>query len=193
MTIGRQPGSEVLGFLTVLEHDALGLVGGLLLLNAAGRPLEFHCTAPVRANRAQQILFGPTLASYLYGEQIGTTLLSAAAAEPLVVYTDVERALAVRDFISLPVALVLAAGAAGSRPDGEPTSTPWRVDAARAPHDHLAQFTLGSNQLAVATGRQPDQETICSQLDHLADFDLLEPFDRIREAVAEAHQGARAA
>ena len=74
-----------LGFLTVVEQDPLGLVGGYLLLNGAGRPLEFHCTAPVKPNRAQQILFGPTLAPYLYGEQIGQTLIAKGAIAPMLV------------------------------------------------------------------------------------------------------------
>ncbi len=97
-----------LGFLTVLEHEQHGLVGGYLILNAAGRPLEFHCTAPVKPSRAQQILFGRTLQPYLYGEQIGQTLLAKGSLEPLVVCTNVELALSVRPFVDLPVALVLS-------------------------------------------------------------------------------------
>src|SRR4051812_23172961 len=54
-----------LGFLTVVEDEQQGLVGGYLLLNPLGRPVEFHCTAPVKPNRAQQILYGPTLRPYL--------------------------------------------------------------------------------------------------------------------------------
>ena len=50
-----------LGFLTVVEHPQHGLFGGYLLLNHGGRPLEFHCTAPIKPNRAQEILYGPTL------------------------------------------------------------------------------------------------------------------------------------
>ena len=45
-----------LGFLTVVEHPQYGLFGGYLVLNLAGRPLEFHCTAPIKPNRAQEIL-----------------------------------------------------------------------------------------------------------------------------------------
>ena len=71
-----------LGFLTVVEHAELGLLGGYLLLNAAGRPLEFHCTAPVKPNRAQEILYGPTLKPFLYGEQIGQTLLTRSKLTP---------------------------------------------------------------------------------------------------------------
>src|SRR5437763_16597995 len=96
----------VLGFLTVVEHAPHGLFGGYLLLTPAGRPLEFHCTAPVRTSRAQQILYGPTLAPYLYGEQIGQALVQKARAAAGIVFTDVAAALSVRDFIDVPAVLV---------------------------------------------------------------------------------------
>ncbi len=78
-----------LGFLTVIEHPQHGLMGGYLVLNGAGRPLEFHCTAPVKPNRAQQILYGPTLEPFLYGEQIGQALVAKSQLEPLLICTDV--------------------------------------------------------------------------------------------------------
>ena len=53
MTVAEATNVGALGFLTVLEHEHLGLVGGYLILNTAGRPLEFHCTAPVKPNRAR--------------------------------------------------------------------------------------------------------------------------------------------
>lgn len=198
MTHGRQTSSEVWGFLTVLEHESLGLVGGYLLLNPAGRPLEFHCTTPVRPNRAQRILFGPTLAPYLYGEQIGATLLAAGSHEPLVVYTDVERALAVREFIAPPVALVLnrpdeadTAEVADARSSDVSLAAAWRRDPPQQPSGHLVQFTLGQNRLAAA--RAADRDAIVGYQERLATFDLAEPFGRIREAIDEAHRGKRVA
>src|SRR5438067_12582257 len=89
--------ADCLGFLTVVENAELGLLGGYLLLNAAGRPLEFHCTAPVKPNRTQEILYGPTLKPYLYGEQIGRTLLEKSKLKPIIVCTDSEPVLAVRE------------------------------------------------------------------------------------------------
>jgi hypothetical protein len=89
-----------LGFLTVVEHPDYGLFGGYLILNTAGRPLEFHCTAPIKPNRAQQILYGPTLESFLYGEQIGQTLIGNGSKPPLVVCTDREPALAAREYVA---------------------------------------------------------------------------------------------
>lgn len=193
MTTSDPSSPGVLGFLSVLEHDQLGLVGGYLILNATGRPLEFHCTAPIKPNRAQQILFGPTLDDYLYGEQIGQTLLSKATVEPVAVYTDIERALAVRPFAAVPVALVLKGGEAPVQSDaGSLGSTQWRIDPPHAGVPHLSRFELGSNRLAVSPQHDADRETIAARLGHLAGFDLSEPFERIREAVEEAHKGSRA-
>ena len=70
MAAAHVPSSRLMGFLTVVEHPEFGLFGGYLLLNWAGRPLEFHCTAPLKPNRAQEILYGPTLEPFLYGEQM---------------------------------------------------------------------------------------------------------------------------
>jgi hypothetical protein len=161
-----------LGFLTVAENADLGCVGGYLLLNSAGRPLEFHCTAPVTANRTQQILYGPTLKSYLYGEVIGQALLAKSKLQPIVVCTDSEALLAAREFASTPLVLVL---------DGtEPRSD--------------IGFELGKNSVATAPRFAADREAILTAWPSAMDnLDLLEPFARIREALEEAQQAGRRA
>jgi len=57
-----EPGGDgaVFGFLTAVDSPLHGLFGGYLVVDSLGRPLEFHCTAPVKVSRAQQILYGPT-------------------------------------------------------------------------------------------------------------------------------------
>jgi hypothetical protein len=161
-----------LGFLSVVEHQELGLLGGYLLLNAAGRPLEFHCTAPVKPSRAQEILYGPTLKPFLYGEQIGQTLLAKSKLTPILVCTDSEPVLAAREHTDIPIALVGATL-------GLPRSAAMR---------------LGQTNLLLPAAYASDEHTIRdnwpAQADHL---DLLEPFARIREALDEAQQSARAA
>src|SRR5438105_4932578 len=130
--------SPCLGFLTVIENADLGLIGGYLLLNAAGRPLEFHCTAPVKANRTQEILYGPTLKPYLYGEQIGQTLLAKSKLTPVVVCTDSEPVLSVREFSEVPVILLLTAKAPQSFSLGmnEATTAPRFAGDERAINDN---------------------------------------------------------
>jgi hypothetical protein len=176
MTAPSKPSAPCLGFLTVLENAEIGFLGGYLLLNAAGRPLEFHCTAPLRPNRTQEILYGPTLRPFFFGEQIGQTLLKKSKLTPLVICTDSEPALAVREFTEIPVVRVFGA------PVGSPGSAAG------------SQFQLATNQVAAAAGCSSDEQLIRSawppQADHL---NLLEPFDRIREALDEAQRSARQA
>src|SRR5262245_61408636 len=161
MTSPTPKSTPCLGFLTVVENAELGLLGGYLLLNAAGRPLEFHCTAPVKPNRAQEILYGPTLKPFLYGEQIGQTLLAKSKLTPMVACTDSEAVLAVREFARFPVV--------------------WVLDGA-ADQSLTAPFQIAKSQVAAAPHYAGDEQAIRAawpaQADHL---DLFEPFTRIRE------------
>ena len=160
-----------LGFLSVVENDQLGLLGGYLLLNAAGRPLEFHCTAPVKASRTQEILYGPTLRPFIVGEQIGQTLLVKSKLAPLAVCTDTHDMRAAREFTQLPFVLVM--------------------------NDEPAQpgvFELGRNRVLTAPGHSSDEHAIRAAWPAPAHhLDLAEPFARIREALDEAQKTARQA
>lgn len=97
---------SIFAFLSVLDVGEPGFIGGLLLLNRSGRPMEFHCTTPVRANRAQQILYGPTLRPYLFAEQIGTALLGKMKSKPDILFTDRVAIFELRDTLRKPVVLV---------------------------------------------------------------------------------------
>lgn len=167
-----------LGFLTVVSQAELGLLGGYLILNAAGRPLEFHCTAPVKASRTQQILYGPTLEPYLYGEQIGQTLLARSQLAPLVVCTDLAAVLAAREHVDFPMVQVLA------------DDSSYQADGGSA----MTPFALAASRVVAAAGFATDSERIRAawpaQADHL---DLGEPFVRIREALEEAQKSTRQA
>lgn len=196
MDAGEGITAPSLGFLSVFDSPGAGLIGGYLLLNLAGRPLEFHCTAPVKPSRSQEILYGPTLRPYLYGEQIGCALLSKPKVQPTGVLTDCSAALAVREFVSLPVAWLqempeadAANDAAGAAPSA---GAAWRVDGphatANGPHD----FVLGRYRFSVPTSYPGDSQTLRDRLAPLAErFDFREPFERIRAAIEEAQRGGR--
>ena len=185
---------SLVGFLTVVEHAQHGLFGGYLILNFAGRPIEFHCTAPVKANRAQQILYGPTLDSFLYGEQIGATLISHAKSSPLAICTDREPVLALGELIDLPVAMVLPRDdSSGSGPTSVPIGgqTVLRLDPAHQQGPRLLTFELGRNRLALAHSNESARRELNERLSGVAEsLDLWEPFTRIREAIEEAQQAA---
>ena len=59
-----------LGFLTFLQEPS-GWLGGYLVTNGWGRPLEFRLTTAVQPNRVQAALYGTTLTEYLLADLIG--------------------------------------------------------------------------------------------------------------------------
>ena len=154
------------GFLTAVESGSHGVFGGYLLVDALGRPVEFHCTAPVKVSRAQQILYGPTLTGHLHGRQIGGALLEEAGSTPVVVLTDSEAMLHVRPHTSLPVVLVRRCGDEASGDGG------------------------GALVVGHALVTPPaDAGGVVSHLEALAAaVDLCEPFERIRAAIDEAQR-----
>jgi len=185
----RDKSGAALGFLTVHECATRGLFGGYLVLNAAGRPIQFHCTAPVKPNRAQEILYGATLAPYLYGEQIGHTLVSQAKDNPTLLCTDCEEMFSLAPHVKQPV--VLIEKAQQERTTAQAEGKQLRVDAAHAPAAPSAMFTAGAHRVALAAEYSGDQSRVTEQLTKLPpNFDLAEPFERIRQAIAEAG-GAR--
>jgi hypothetical protein len=198
MAASGTPFSATFGFLTVVDDPEQGLFGGYLALNAAGRPIEFHCTAPVKANRAQEILYGPTLAPYVEGELIGGALLGRAKSPPLAVFADRIPLLAVRRMVDAPVVLSLPPENGAANPPRQGDKGVIRnerdlTDKHAASSVKLREFRLGGNRLAVPAAQEDDLprlEAACSAA--LAEFDLWEPFSRIREALQEARSAAAA-
>jgi hypothetical protein len=153
-----------LGFLSVVQEPG-GFVGGYLVTNGWGRPLEFRLSSAVQPNKVQQILYGDTLAAYVCGEVIGKTLLDKTATPAQLVITDTPLALDLRLRLDVPVAL-------------------W----------HGSETAVPGTGLLIQPGlschaRFPDDLPILrSHLEKLGPLDLGEPFVRVREALSEARK-----
>ena len=88
-------------------------------MNAAGRPLEFHCTAPVRPNRAQEILYGVSLEGFLCGEQIAPALVARTKAELTLVLTNLPAMAPACELIDAPLGLVFQHAKNANEQDGD--------------------------------------------------------------------------
>lgn len=144
---GRPP---QFGYLDVSISDQGDYTGGLLVVTAEGRPIEFHCTEPVRPNRVQSVLYGATLRQFVTGELVGAALVRrAASAIDLLLVSDADAAIA-GERLGKPTAVV----------------TP---EAATPPAEIADRLSEAFASLA-------------------ASIDLTEPFERVREAIREAHR-----
>jgi len=203
MTSRSGPQDPTFGFLTVVEQPRQGLLGGYLLLGETGRPLEFHCTAPIKPSRAQEILYGPTLRPFLYGEQIGVALASHANIQPALIITDVANALELDAHVAAPVVFVqteepAVEASTAAAPDNDVSSfnaTPSvdrRIDSAHAKVSHAHWLTIGTHRVALAADHANQTADLQRRLSALAArIDLTEPFERIRQAIDEAQRGNR--
>ncbi len=160
-----------LGFLTIV-HDANGVLGGYLVTNSWGRPLEFRLSTAVQPNRVQQILYGPTLNEYLHGELIGKTLVEKTSVLPRLLVSDSLPSLGLRQKLGIPMLAL--------RPGG--------LDLNSA--ELLAYSHPRSSAPLVYSAKQPEDRDLLNTLLEAIDpaVDLAEPFSRIREAVAEARK-----
>jgi len=160
------PTTQAVGFLTIVQENN-GYLGGYLVTNPWGRPLEFRLSTAVQPNRIQQILYGPTLQSYLCAELIGKTLVEKTAVATQCIFTDCEAALGLRFHIAAPIVWLQIDGSGQTAQPVE--DRPW---------------PLRSHQ------RFPDDVgRVRELLDSLdSGLDLAEPFLRIREAMSEARK-----
>lgn len=159
-----------LGFLTAIEVPENGFVGGLLVTNHCGRPLEFQCTVPVRPNSTQAILYGPTLAPFILGELIGGTLVEKAGVKPQLILTDRVQILELRNHVEQPVGLV------------EPQAQAEDAHEADAPQS----IRLGRQIVRFHPSHAEDHLAVSRESRHIpTDADLQEPFERVREALQE--------
>ena len=207
--------AENIGFLTVIDQCP-GLTGGYLVLNRAGRPLEFHCTMPIIPDRLQQILYGDTLQPFLYGERIAQTLLHRPKLPVLSIFTDIATVLPVQTLVSTPVTYVFGGETnleinAPSTPEISTELSEslkgFGIDNARfqthsscsdevPPIPSVSGFDtriwqgvrIGNRLIAVP---EEKGKTLIEEIKEMArTIDLLEPFIRIRLALAEAKNAA---
>lgn len=171
MTIHQTPNAATtFGFLSAVHSAEYGYFGGYLLVSPLGRPVEFHCTAPIQPSRAQEILYGPTLQPYLLGEQIASTLLSKAHTRPQIILTDQATVLCQRQKLSFPLVLV-------RRVAGDTNASSQNL------------LLVFGHSIELAPGFESDRDAALALLTTLAaHVELTEPFERIQEAIREAQR-----
>lgn len=157
-----------LGFLTALEVPEQGYVGGLLITNRHGRPLEFQCTAPLKPNRTQEILYGSTLGPYVIGEVIARTLIEKVGVKPHLILTERPEILELRNHVSMPVGCL----------EADQSVTP-------SPSDDTG-YRIGRQWFRVHSAHTVDRADLETQTTQVPkDADMREPFERVREALME--------
>lgn len=184
MTANGKQDQLRIGFLTAVQLPERGYVAGLLVTNRFGRPLEFQCTTPVKPNRTQELLYGPTLVPFILGELISRTLVEKVGVKPHLIITDLSDILELRNHVSIPVLCMADKATTPARlTDGSDDARPTGRKGKTAAE---GEFTLGRQRFRIHEAHPGDREVIAKNASMMADeADLREPIDRVREALNE--------
>lgn len=165
------------GFLVVRADDDGTWVGGLMVTDPSGLPVDFRYTDPVTPTRLQRALYGDVLDRYLRTEVVLRTLLDALDAPPSLLLID-DPVLLDEPSDACPTALVAPTrsepiGPAGARREERPGH--FLLQASRDAHPLRVGLPEGS----------PHAETVAAALVALSSrMDVLEPSARVRDALA---------
>jgi hypothetical protein len=160
----------------MIVHEPNGYLGGYLVTNPWGRPLEFRLSTAVQPNRVQQMLYGGTLEPYICADLIGKTLVEKTSAPAGLILTDCAAALDLRLRLEAPVVWLA--------PPDDPA-------AARMAEAGLCVRPAGNGRGAVLCHAHfpADVTAVREVLDRVDGMvDPAEPFARIREAMGEARK-----
>jgi len=77
----KKPGDLKLAYLKITCPMPNVYLGGLMITDGRGLPVEFRYTEPIQPTRIQQVLYGQVLSSYIKREVILETLLKSVTAK----------------------------------------------------------------------------------------------------------------
>ncbi|MEB3206213.1 MAG: hypothetical protein VKK59_02545, partial [Vampirovibrionales bacterium] len=82
-TVGRSLANDIkLAYLRIASPRANLYIGGLMVVDSRGLPLEFRYSEPIQPTKLQQILYGAALTPYLKRDVILDTLLKQLETRP---------------------------------------------------------------------------------------------------------------
>ncbi len=159
-----------LGFIDVCVFNDGSIRGGMLITDMDTRPYEFRVTSPVKPTQLQQVLYGPSLKEYVYGELICAPLVKAAKEKLSLVLTKDPNLLVIRPLISTPVLYVYRDQRSIKSGDGK--------------DDSIKPVIISTHRNF--TGEEAWAQTVLMPI--MQRHDLLEPFERVRVALNEVHK-----
>jgi len=180
--------------MSVADLGDSGYSGGLLVLDALGRPIEFHCSVPIVPDRAQRILYGRTLESFIYCDQIAVSLLEKCQLDIGLWIFNQADLLELHDLKRLDCVSVLQDQEESTTRKVTDTAASSKFDSraldadgdGRIPSYETIEFM--SRKFRVPSNSSFASDTWKEKLEHFRPIDFLdEPFERIAEAISEAY------
>jgi hypothetical protein len=154
---------------TSVFDDGAVIRGAALVTDSETRPLEFRCTSSIKPTSLQRVLYGNTLDEYVLVELISVPVMKVAKEKPNLILVRNALFLQARPLLQYPVVLISRDSKTALAPDTSDALKPIVISSHR---DFSAEASTARQMLATLMQKR----------------DLLEPFERVRIALAEAHK-----
>lgn len=162
-----------LGFLGIeLFDNGTAIRGGILITDIDTKPYEFRITSPVRASFFQRALYGSTLEDYIHIELISVPLIKELREDVDLIIISSPSLLRIRPKISIPVALI--------------TSETNLINENSDQENGCNGKLMTINTHDEFPSENPIAQSILLPI--MQKRDLLEPFERVKIALTEAHK-----
>jgi len=167
-----------IGFYSLYETEIQdSYVGTLLVTDSYGIPIEFKCTHSVKATAIQKALYGERLQPYIGIELCGVPLTKSITTSPDFLFVNEPYLLAMRHKITTPVIII-------NKPNGENTmSTEEYLKSGKIIVVHEYN-NFAPVEIQYHPDYAKDGKTTLESINEIsANFDLIEPFERMKKSV----------
>lgn len=180
-----KPGDSKIGYLMVTSPVPNVYVGGVMVTDLRGLPVEFRYTEPIQPTKIQQVLYGQVLSAYIKREVILETLLKNIESKFKCLLVEDEHLVdyPARDYTILRVAATKSSpiGPAGKTQEISPGELMLQVTDEGSPvRVHLGKIKPGADG---ETGTAKPQESTGLLLEAGQSMDIIEPLRRIEKAL----------
>ena len=154
----------MIGYLSVKKIDGKH-IGGILVVDKRGIPVEFKYTDPVVPTELQKILYGSSLETYLHADIIATSLLGKLENNPIVILTDHP------DLVEVDKRVLLV------------SESTERVENTKEIGEGEYLIPFQGRAIRIVSKEKPSQEVLEKIKEISEELDIMEPFERLDRAL----------
>ncbi|MFN3692348.1 MAG: hypothetical protein ACK4R7_05610 [Fervidobacterium sp.] len=153
----------MIGYLSVHTFDNKH-IGGILIVNEYGIPVEFRYSEPISPTKLQQIIYGNSLEYYLHVEIIAKGLVQKLENKPEVILVQDPALLFDKNIILLNI-------------------LPQSVSEKREDNEAIINVNNVSLRITFMEGTKIEESLLKIITEYASKIDILEPFERIEKAL----------
>ncbi|HCI30073.1 MAG TPA: hypothetical protein PKI14_04720 [Fervidobacterium sp.] len=153
----------MIGYLSVLKIEDKH-IGGMLVVNDLGIPVEFKYSEPITPTKLQEIIYGSSLEYYLHTEIIARGLIQKLENRPELILTQDSSLLFDKNIVTI-------------------TFLPQSIPEKRENNEAIVNLNNSSIRITFQENTKFEDSLVEKIIDFASRIDIFEPFNRVEKAL----------